>query len=161
MSENPKLKKNGGPGTKVGNLLRGLVDIGKAVSPQLKSIIDTVQGTESFNSIESQLAKEGFDDNELKFLLTELEKDKQELVEITKRWEADMKSDSWLAKNVRPFSLLLYNIGIFTLIIMDSWVNGFSVDNQWITILLTNSGMINTAYFGSRYLQKRDKLKYK
>ena len=72
-----------------------------------------------------------------------------------------MKSDSWLAKNVRPFSLLLYNIGIFTLIIMDSWVNGFSVDNQWITILLTNSGMINTAYFGSRYLQKRDKLKYK
>ena len=161
MSENPKLKKNGGPGTKVGNLLRGLVDIGKAVSPQLKSIIDTVQGTESFNSIESELAKEGFDDNELKFLLTELEKDKQELVEITKRWEADMKSDSWLAKNVRPFSLLLYNIGIFTLIIMDSWVNGFSVDNQWITILLTNSGMINTAYFGSRYLQKRDKLKYK
>lgn len=161
MSTNPKLIKNGGKGTVVGNLLRGLVDVGKVISPQLKSIIDSVTGEETFTNIESQLAKEGFDNNELKFLLSELDKDKQELVEITKRWEADMKSDSWLAKNVRPFSLALYNVGIFVLIGLDSYVNGFNVDNQWITILLTNSGMINTAYFGSRYLEKRDNKKYK
>lgn len=161
MSNNPKLRKNGGPGTKMGNLLRGIVDIGKAVSPQLKSVIDAVQGVEDIPPIEHQLAKEGFNDNELKFLLTELKKDKQELIEITKRWEADMKSDSWLAKNVRPASLALYNVGIFVLIGLDSYINGFNVDNQWITILLTNSGMINTAYFGSRYLEKRDSKKYK
>ncbi len=161
MSTNPKLRKNGGKGTAVGNLLRGIVDIGKVVSPQFKSIIDKVTGVEDFDSIESQLAKEGFDNNELQFLLAELDKDKQELVEVTLRWEADMNSGSWMAKNVRPFSLFLYNIGLFVLVIMDSWVTGFNVDSQWITILLTNSGMINTAYFGSRYLEKRDTKKYK
>ena len=161
MSDNPKLRKNGGPGTKFGNLFRGMLEIGKTISPKLKAVIDTVSGVEDFQSIESQLAKEGYDDNELKFLLAELDKDKQELIEVTKRWEADMKSDSWMAKNVRPFSLFLYNVGIFVLIFLDSWVNGFNVENQWLTILLTNSGMINTAYFGSRYLEKKDKLKFK
>ena len=161
MSDNPKLKKNGGPGTKFGNLFRGMLELGKTISPQLRAVIDTVSGVESFTSIESQLAKEGFDEHELKFLLAELDKDKQELIEVTKRWEADMNSDSWLAKNVRPFSLALYNVGIFTLVILDSSIKEFNVDPMWITILLTNSGMINTAYFGSRYLEKRDKKKYR
>jgi hypothetical protein len=161
MSDNPKLRKNGGKGTKMGNLLRGLVDVGKVISPQLKSLIDNVAGVNDFGSIESQLAKEGFDENELKFLLAELDKDKQELIEITKRWISDNESGSWLARNVRPASLALYNVGIFSLIIMDSWISGFAVDPQWITILLTNSGLINTAYFGSRYLEKRDTKKFK
>ena len=161
-NKNPKLRKNGGKGTVVGNLLRGIINVGKSVSPQLKSLIDAFDGKEqSIEGIASQLAKEGFDENELKFLLAELDKDKQEIIEITKRWESDNKSDSWLAKNVRPASLVLYNIGIFALIFMESWNADFHVDKQWITILLTNSGMINTAYFGSRYLEKRDNKKYK
>jgi len=158
--DNPNLRKNGGKGTLFGNLLRGLLSVGKTISPQLGALIDGFQGGET-DSIQSQLAEEGFDDNELKFLLGELGKDKTEMEEVTKRWEADMSSDSWLSKNVRPATLWLYNISIIILVCLDSYVNNFEVKSMWMTILLTNSGMINTAYFGSRYLEKRDTKKYK
>ena len=159
--DNPKLRKNGGPGTTVGNLLRGLLKIGKKVSPQLGSLIDTFTGEESYTSIESQLAKEGFDDNELTFLLGELDKDKSENIEITKRWESDNKTDSWLPKNIRPLTLALYNIATIVFIYMDSKYPDFNVKEMWITLLIGNTGMINTAYFGSKYLEKRDNKKYK
>ena len=161
MSKNPKLKKNGGPGTTTGNLLRGLLKIGKKVSPQLGSLIDAFTGEESFDSIASQLAKEGFNDNELTFLLGELDKDKQELIEITKRWESDNSSDSWLPRNVRPLTLVLYNVATIVFIYMDSKYPTFNVKEMWITLLIGNTGMINTAYFGSKYLEKRDNKKYK
>lgn len=160
-NDNPKLKKNGGPGTTAGNLLRGLLKIGKKVSPQLGSLIEAFTGEESFQSIESQLAKEGFDDNELIFLLGELDKDKQELIEITKRWESDNSSDSWLPRNTRPLTLILYNLSTIVFIYIDSKYPDFNVKEMWITLLIGNTGMINTAYFGSKYLEKRDNKKYK
>ena len=159
--DNPKRRSNGGPGTTTGNLLRGLLKIGKKVSPQLGSLIEAFTGQESFDSIASQLAKEGFNPNELKFLLAELDKDKQELIEITKRWESDNSSDSWLPRNVRPLTLVLYNVATIVFIYMDSKYPTFNVKEMWITLLITNTGMINTAYFGSKYLEKRDNKKYK
>ena len=162
MNKDPKLKKNGGPGKFLGNLLRGIVSVGKTISPQLKALIEGFEGTEGdVKSIAEELSKNGFDENELKFLLAELDKDKQELIEVTKRWESDMASDSWLSKNVRPATLWLYNISIIILVVLDSWLDGFTVKDMWMTILLSNSGMVNTAYFGSRYLEKRDHKKYK
>lgn len=161
MSDNKNLIKNGGKGTKMGNLLRGIVSVGKAVSPQLKNLLDSVTGEGDVKGIASQLAKEGFDDNELKFLLGELEKDKEELIQITKRWESDNKSGSWMAKNVRPITLFMYNAALLIFIYCDSYVEGFDVKSMWINILLSNTGIINTAYFGSRYLEKRDNKKYK
>lgn len=160
MKDNPKLRKNGGKGTFMGNLMRGVLSLGKVVSPTLSGLINTVTGKEDFISIEHQLAKEGFDDNELKFLMSELEKDKQEMVEITKRWESDNEKGSWLAKNVRPATLVLYNISLLLFIFLDSRYEGFNVKSLWINILMSNTGIINTAYFGSRYLEKRDSKKY-
>lgn len=74
--------------------------------------------------------------------------------EVTKRWEADMSSDSWLAKNIRPLSLgfLLVVLTVFTLIdfgfvnlnIKDSWID------LWQVLAITAFG----AYFGSRGLEK-------
>ena len=88
MSDNPKLKKNGGKGTFVGNLLRGIIGIGKQISPQLKSILDAFDGSDKLSdSITSQLAKEGFDENELKFLLGEFDRDKQEILKNTNRYD--------------------------------------------------------------------------
>ena len=107
-----------------------------------------------------QLAKEGFDDNELKFLLAELGKDKQEIEEVTKRWESDNKQESWLPRNVRPLTLILYNLSVILFITLDSCENGFKVDTQWMTLLLSNTGIVNGAYFGARTIEKRDKRKY-
>tara|TARA_R110002049_G_scaffold147721_1_gene310610 strand:+ start:1085 stop:1573 length:489 start_codon:yes stop_codon:yes gene_type:complete len=162
MSDNPKLKKNGGKGTFVGNLLRGIIGIGKQISPQLKSILDAFDGSDKLSdSITSQLAKEGFDENELKFLLGEFDRDKQEMTEITKRWEADTSSGSWLSRNVRPMTLVLYNVATLLFIYLDSSNASFDVQNMWINLLIGNTSTINVAYFGSRYMEKRDSKKYK
>ena len=162
MSKNPNHRKNGGDGTFMGNLLRGIVKTGKVISPKLAGLIEGVTGIGDLPAIEHQLAKEGFDDNELQFLLAELEKDKQEIIEITKRWESDNKDGSWLAKNVRPFTLVLYNVAVVVFIYLDSYSSlDFDVQAQWMNLLLSNTGIVNTAYFGSRYLEKRDKKKYR
>ncbi len=160
MSKNPNLIKNGGKGTFFGKLLRGIIDVGKKVSPQLGVLIDSFDGKDT-RPIEQQLAKEGFDDNELEYLMEQLRLDSVEIEEITKRWESDMKSDSWLPRNVRPLTLVLYNLCTLSFIALDSYLQDFSVDAQWISILLTNTGLINGAYFGSRYLEKRDNKKYR
>ena len=115
----------------------------------------------ALTSIASQLAKEGFDDNELKFLLAELDKDKAELEEVTRRWESDNNSGSWLAKNVRPLTLVLYNVATIAFIYMDSSSATFEVQNMWINLLIGNTSTINVAYFGSKYMEKRDNKKYK
>tara|TARA_R110000822_G_scaffold161_1_gene703 strand:- start:12136 stop:12624 length:489 start_codon:yes stop_codon:yes gene_type:complete len=162
MSNNPNKISNGGSGTFGGKLIRGILSLGKSVSPQLKTLIEAFDGTpKGEQSIATQLSKDGFDNNELQFLLKQLDRDIAQDVETTKRWDTDMKSDSWLSKNVRPATLWLYNISIITIIILDSSLVGFTVKTMWLTILIANSGMINTAYFGSRYLEKRDDKKYK
>jgi hypothetical protein len=162
MSKNPNLRKNGGKGTWTGNLLRGLLDVGKVVSPQLKSLINTFTGEASeIVGITEQIAKEGLDENELKFLLGEFERDNKEMQEVTKRWEADTNSGSWLSKNVRPMTLVLYNVATLLFIYMDSSDATFTVESMWINLLIGNTSTINVAYFGSRYMEKRDIKKYK
>ena len=39
-----------------------------------------------------------------------LEQDMIEMQEVSKRWESDMKSDSWLSKNTRPMSLIFLSV---------------------------------------------------
>ena len=128
----------------------------------MKSILDAFDGSDKLSdSITSQLAKEGFDENELKFLLGEFDRDKQEMTEITKRWEADTSSGSWLSRNVRPMTLVLYNVATLLFIYLDSSNASFDVQNMWINLLIGNTSTINVAYFGSRYMEKRDSKKYK
>ena len=46
-------------------------------------------------------------------LVKELEQDVIEMQEITKRWQSDMSSDSWLSKNIRPLSLAFLTLSMF------------------------------------------------
>lgn len=72
--------------------------------------------------------------------------------EITKRWQSDMGSDSWLAKNIRPLVLLIILGGYFTFALLSA----FDIDtNKSYVELLGNWGMVvMTAYFGSRGVEK-------
>ena len=84
--------------------------------------------------------------------LAELQADTAEAQELTKRQEADMASDSWLSKNIRPMTLIAILAGYFTFAMMSA----FDMDtNKAYVELLGQWGMlIMSAYFGGRTLEK-------
>ena len=79
-----------------------------------------------------------------------LEIDIIEMQEVSKRWDSDMKSDSWLSKNTRPLSLIFLTISMVILIILDSFQWTFTVDTGWVELLKTLLVTVYVAYFGSR-----------
>ena len=103
---------------------------------------------------ELELRKLALEEQKLDFQTMQLiaEADKVEQQEITKRWQADMGSDSWLAKNVRPM-VLVYLLTAYTAFsLMSVWQMNV---NQTFVELLAQWGMIvMTAYFGGRSAEK-------
>jgi hypothetical protein len=87
-----------------------------------------------------------------------IEQDLQELKEISGRWRADMKSDSWLSKNTRPLTLIYLTFASTILIIIDSFHTLFDVDTAWVELLKTLLITVYVAYFGSRGAEKITKI---
>lgn len=83
-----------------------------------------------------------------------LEIDIIEMQEISKHWESDMKSDSWLSKNTRPLMLIFLTISAIFLILLDSLTIKFDVDSEWIELLKSLLVTVYVAYFGSRGIEK-------
>jgi len=83
-----------------------------------------------------------------------LEQDMVEMQEISKRWDSDMKSDSWLSKNTRPMSLIFLTVSMIMLILMDSFDWQFGVSEGWVDLLQTLLVTVYVAYFGSRGAEK-------
>jgi len=83
-----------------------------------------------------------------------LEMDNNELVEITKRWQSDNNSDSSLAKNVRPLSLIFLTISLIVFILLDGFDINFGVDSGWVDLLKSLLITVYVAYFGSRGAEK-------
>jgi|TARA_R110000782_G_scaffold99352_1_gene185046 hypothetical protein len=83
-----------------------------------------------------------------------LELDIIEIEEISKRWAADMSSDSWLSKNTRPMTLIFLTVSTWCLILMDSLNIDFGVSTEWIDLLKSLLLTVYVAYFGSRGFEK-------
>tara|TARA_R110000744_G_scaffold322408_1_gene428422 strand:+ start:245 stop:637 length:393 start_codon:yes stop_codon:yes gene_type:complete len=77
--------------------------------------------------------------------------------EISSRWDADMKSDSWLAKNVRPLTLIFLVISTVLLIFIDAGAINFVVEAKWTDLLQLVLITVIGAYFGGRSLEKTKK----
>ena len=77
--------------------------------------------------------------------------------EISSRWDADMKSDSWLSKNVRPLVLIFLVISTVLLIFIDAGVINFVVEAKWTDLLQLVLITVIGAYFGGRSLEKTKK----
>jgi uncharacterized membrane protein (DUF106 family) len=84
--------------------------------------------------------------------LAKMQADMQEQGELTKRQENDMRSDSWLSKNIRPMTLIAILSGYFIFAMMSA----FDLDtNEKYVELLGQWGMlIMSFYFGGRTLEK-------
>ena len=75
--------------------------------------------------------------------------------QITRRWESDMKSDSWLSKNTRPMALIFLSFMAIALIWVDSHHEiSFTVEQEWIGLLKQLLTTVYIAYFGSRGVEK-------
>jgi len=83
-----------------------------------------------------------------------LKMDQIEMQEVSKRWDSDMKSDSWLSKNTRPMTLIFLTISTVVIILLDSLNIEFGVGVEWIELLKSLLITTYVAYFGSRGVEK-------
>tara|TARA_R100000322_G_scaffold64676_1_gene40550 strand:- start:6435 stop:6833 length:399 start_codon:yes stop_codon:yes gene_type:complete len=76
---------------------------------------------------------------------------------ITDRWKADMNSDSWLSKNVRPLVLIFLVVCTVLMIFIDAGSINFLVEEKWTDLLQLVLITVIGAYFGGRSFEKRQK----
>ena len=147
MSNKKKFKD-----TKVGKFLVGKGGL-------FKSLGDTLPSNGLFGVVKNLISKDDSlppEDKETALKLIEI--DSAELQEISKRWESDMASDSWLSKNVRPIVLVFLTFMTTLFVILDSAQISFVVGAEWIELLKTLLTTVYVAYFGSRGIEKYKKL---
>ena len=77
--------------------------------------------------------------------------------EISNRWTADMNSDSWLSKNVRPLVLIFLVVCTVLMIFIDAGSINFLVEEKWTDLLQLVLITVIGAYFGGRTMEKRVK----
>lgn len=84
--------------------------------------------------------------------IAELNADNVEAQEISKRWQADMTSDSWLSKNIRPMTLVYILTAFILMAVVDGF--GFKISEAYVNLLGQWGMVVMTAYFGGRTLEK-------
>jgi len=84
--------------------------------------------------------------------LAELQADSVEAQELTKRQQADMASDSWMSKNIRPMTLIIILGGYFTFAMMSAF--GYEANQNYVTLLGNWGMLVMSFYFGGRTLEK-------
>jgi hypothetical protein len=84
--------------------------------------------------------------------LAQIAADTAEQQELTKRHEADMASDSWLSKNIRPGTLVFILFVYSAFAMMSAW--DIEVNNNYVELLGQWGMLIMSFYFGGRTLEK-------
>lgn len=133
--------------TRVGVFLKGL---GEVADPVLKAAAN-LTGVDALNVLSDAITTD-------KELSAEQKKEalsllKIDLEEVTKRWESDSNTDSWLPKNIRPL-MLAYTMFVVSLFCILDSTNAILVKDHWVSLF---SGLLMTmiiAYFGSRGAEK-------
>lgn len=120
---------------------------GSSIAEKISGIIDK----HTFSKVEkAQFEKE----MEEIFIKAELDLEK----EITNRHAADMNSDSWLSKNIRPM-LTIFSLGLYTLFaLIDGNIGEFNIANQYVDLLGQIVIMSLGFYFTSRGIEKTAKI---
>jgi hypothetical protein len=91
--------------------------------------------------------------------LAKIAADTAEQQEITKRWESDMASDSWLSKNIRPLALIAIFMAYFLFTAMSAF--GYNAQESYVNLLGSWGQIVFLAYFGGRTVEKVMEMKSK
>jgi hypothetical protein len=84
--------------------------------------------------------------------LARIAADTAEQQELTKRAQADMASDSWLSKNIRPMTLIFILGGYFVFAMMSAFGN--NANEKYVELLGQWGMLVMSFYFGGRTLEK-------
>jgi hypothetical protein len=91
-------------------------------------------------------------DGELAKIANETDLYKTEQNNLTDRMKADMASDSWLSKNIRPMTLIAIFVGYFMFALMSAF--GYDANEAYVTLLGQWGMLVMSFYFGGRTLEK-------
>ena len=89
---------------------------------------------------------------ELAKMANETDLYKTEQAGVSERWDADMSSDSWLSKNIRPMALVAIFVGYFVFAMMSAFGN--NANEKYVELLGQWGMLIFSFYFGGRSLEK-------
>ena len=117
--------------------------LGGGVIKQVGDVIDNLSTSEE----ERLAAKQAMEE-----VLMQAESQAQE--QVTRRWEADMKSDNWLSKNIRPLICIFLTAMFVIISIFDGNAGGFEIAPAYIPIYQTLLITVYGAYFAGRSIEK-------
>ena len=117
--------------------------LGGGVVKQVGEVLDNLTTTEE----EKLAAKQAMEE-----VLMQAEAQAQE--QVTRRWEADMKSDNWLSKNIRPLICIFLTAMFVVISIFDGNAGGFQIAPAYIPIYQTLLITVYGAYFAGRSIEK-------
>ena len=125
--------------------LAGLLDIGgKLIDKLIPDPAAKAQAQLQLAALEQS--------GELAKMANETDLYKTEQGNLTERLKADMGSDSWLSKNIRPMTLLAILVGYFTFAMMSAF--GRDANQSYVQLLGQWGMLIMSFYFGGRTLEK-------
>ena len=117
--------------------------LGGGVVKQVGDVIDNLSTSE-----EERLEAK----RKMKEVLMQAESQAQE--QVTRRWEADMKSDNWLSKNIRPLICIFLTAIFVVLSVFDGNIGDFVIQESYIPIYQTLLITVYGAYFAGRSIEK-------
>jgi hypothetical protein len=157
--------------------MNDLLNLLKGVAPALATAVAGPLGAAAITAISSKLgvsdsveevakaiagdpaAEQKLKELELEFTKVAADAIKNEDNNVTGRWSADMASDSWLSKNIRPMSLVAIFIGYFLFAMMSAF--GLNANEAYVTLLGQWGMLIMGAYFGGRTVEKLAEMRKK
>jgi hypothetical protein len=125
--------------------LAGLLDIGGKL---IDKLIPDQEAKAKAQAELAKLAQEG----ELARMANDTDLYKTEQNNLTDRMKADMASDSWLSKNIRPMTLIAIFVGYFVFAMMSAY--GYNANESYVTLLGQWGMLVMSFYFGGRTLEK-------
>ena len=117
--------------------------LGGGVIKEVGGILDNLTTTKG-EKLEAQ--------RKIKEVLMQAEVQAQQ--EVTKRWEADMRSDNWLSKNIRPLICIFLTAVFVVVSVFDGNAGGFVISPAYVPIYQTLLITVYGAYFAGRSIEK-------
>jgi hypothetical protein len=125
------------------------VKISDNPSPEEVSKLRQLQYDHEERLLELGIEKARIEQEELKVLLAAQANQEDN---VSKRWQADMASDSWLSKNVRPGTLVYLLTAYLIFALLDG--AGYKISESYVSLLGQWGMLVMTAYFGGRTVEK-------